>query len=75
MILSSVNFTFVYQKNEEHAVARLVESLHYKIRMVAGRNFLINIILPAALCAWSRLRLLTEMSTRNIFWGVNPVGA
>jgi hypothetical protein len=26
-------------------------------------------ILPAALCPWGRLSLLTEMSTRNVSWG------
>jgi hypothetical protein len=29
-------------------------------------DFSIIIILPAALCPWGRLRLLTELSTRNL---------
>jgi hypothetical protein len=61
---------------EGAAVAQLVEALHYKPEGVrfpmVSLEFFIGIILSAALWPWGRL---TEMSTRNISWGVNAANA
>ena len=38
-------------------------------------EFFIDIILPAALCPWGSTQPLTEMSTRNISWGIKAAGA
>ena len=64
-----------------HAVAQLVETLRYKPEghgfdsRWCHRNFFIDIILPAALLPWGSTQPLTEMSTRNISWGVKAAGA
>ena len=42
---------------------------------LASLEFLIYIILPAALLPWGRPQSLTQMSTRNVFWGVKAAGA
>jgi hypothetical protein len=51
-----------------HAVAQLVKGLRYK------PEFFIDIILPAAR-PWGLTQPLTEMSTRNISWGVKAASA
>jgi len=68
-ILSSLNTKYVYQNNEEHAVARLVEALRYTTAIFHWHN-------PSGvtLCMEST-QPPTEMRTKNISWGVNPVGA
>jgi hypothetical protein len=59
-------------------VAQLVEALRYKSEgrgfdsPMVSLEFFIDIILPAAL--WPT-QPLTEMSTRNISWGVKAAGA
>jgi hypothetical protein len=62
-------------------VAQLVEGTALR----AGRSrvrfpmlsseFFIDLILPAALLAMRSTQRLTEMSTRDIFWGVKAAGA
>jgi hypothetical protein len=37
-------------------------------------EFFVDIVLPAALGPWDRIKLLTEMSTRNISWGEGGEG-
>jgi hypothetical protein len=58
----------IYLYRVGHAVAQLVQALRYKPE---GRGF-IDIIHPATL---GLTQPLTEMSTRNISWGVKTVGA
>ena len=64
-----------------HAVANLVEALLYKpegrwfTSRWCQRNFFMDIILPAALNALGLNRTLTEMNTRNIYWGGGLVKA
>jgi len=48
--------------------------LQVRFQMVS-LQFFIYIILPAALWPLGRLSLLTEMSTRNISWGVKAAVA
>jgi hypothetical protein len=56
--------------------AQLVEALRYKLEGCGfDYRFFIYIILPAALWLWDLLSLLTELSTRNISWGVKAAGA
>ena len=43
--------------------------------LMVSLEFFINIILPAALWPWGLTKPPTEMSTRNIFWGVKTAGA
>jgi hypothetical protein len=55
--------------------------LYATSRKVAGSipdgalELIIDVILPAALWPWVSTHLLTEMSTRNISWGVKTAGA
>ena len=70
----------LYTTSMAYAVAQLVEALRYKSE---GRGFdsrvslefFIDIILLAALWPWRSTHPLTEMSTRNISWGVKAAGA
>ena len=52
---------------------QLVQALHYK-QEGRGLDF-IDIILPAALITLGLAQPLTEMSTRNISWGIKAAGA
>ena len=54
------------------AVAQLVKAVRYKPKgrgfdsPIVSLEFFNDIILPVAICPWG----LTEMSTKDIFWGV-----
>jgi len=55
-----------------HAVAQLIEAQRYKPKLTGlipdgSLTFLIDLILPAALCPWGSTQPLTEMSTKGIF--------
>jgi len=58
------------------AVAQLVEALCCKPEgcrfnsLLLSLEFSFGLILPAALCSWGQLSLLTKMSVRNVSWGV-----
>jgi hypothetical protein len=58
-----------------YAVARLVEALRYKRFPMLSLEFFIDIILPGRTMALGLTQPLTEMSTRNITWGVKAAGA
>ena len=59
-------------------MVQLVEALRYEPEgrgCDSSLEFFIDIILPAALLSWSRLKSPTEVSTRNTSWGVKAAGA
>jgi len=74
MILSSSVIQYVYQNNAEHGVARFVKAMRYK----TGRSQ-VDIFYwyypSGRTLRQESAQPLTEMSTRNIFWGVSPAGA
>jgi hypothetical protein len=73
------NNTPSYIVVQGHAVAQLVETLHYKPE---GRGFdsrwchwIFSLIIPSeCTVALGLTQPLTEMSTRNISWGVKVAG-
>jgi len=73
--LHSMTYWVLSAKKLEHAVAQLVEALCCKPQWSQVRfpmvllEFFIDTVFQAAL--WP----LTEMSTRNISWGVKAAGA
>jgi hypothetical protein len=61
-----------------HAVAHLVEAVRYKPEsrgFVTRLEFFIDLILPGRTMVRGSTQSLTEMSTRNTFWGVKATGA
>jgi hypothetical protein len=74
MILLSSYIKYVYQNNAEHGVARFVKAMRYK----TGRSQvdIFHWYHPSGrTLRQESTQPPTEMSTRNIFWGVNPAGA
>ena len=76
---SQISSRFIYSGGTL-LVAQLVEALRYKPKergfdsRVVSLEFFIDIIIPAALWPWGLTQPLTEMSTRNISWGVKAAG-
>jgi len=67
--------------HNKYAVARLVDAQRYKPEghgfssQWGHWRFFSDLILPAALCPLGSTQPSTEMSTRDIFWGVKAAGA
>jgi len=70
--LLSLRFT------SKDAGEQLVETLkagRLRVRIPNGSlGFFVELILPATLWPWGSTQLLTEMFTRDIYWGLKAAG-